>query len=45
MGQSRPMPSRSNMKFDEQEELVNALKEQIKLEKELEDAKLRLANM
>ena len=45
MGQSRSMPSRSNMKFDEQEELVSALKEQIKLEKELEDAKIRLANM
>lgn len=33
------------MKFDEQEQLIDAFREQMKLEKELEDAKLRLANM
>ena len=32
------------MKFDEQEELVKAFKEQMDLERELEDAKLRLAD-
>ena len=33
------------MKFDEQEQLIDAFREQMKLEKELEEAKLRLANM
>ena len=34
---------RSNLKFDEEEELVTTLKEQLRMEKELEDAKTRLA--
>ena len=33
------------MKFDEQEQIIDAFREQMKLEKELEEAKLRLANM
>ena len=35
---------RSNLKFDEEEELVGCLKEQLRMEKELEDAKTRLAS-
>ena len=35
---------RSNLKFDEEEELVNCLREQLRMEKELEDAKTRLAS-
>ena len=38
------MPTRSNLKFDEQEELISAFKEQMRLERELDEAKFRLAN-
>jgi len=32
------------LKFEEEENLVSAFREQIRLEKELEDAKIRLAS-
>ena len=35
---------RSNLRFDEEEELVSALKEQLRLDKEVEDVKTRLAS-
>ena len=34
---------RSPLKFEEEENLVSTFREQIRLEKELEDAKIRLA--
>ena len=34
---------RSNLKFDEEEELVSCLREQLRMEKELEEARTRLA--
>jgi Ca2+-binding EF-hand superfamily protein len=40
--QHRAFSRRTALKFDEEEELVCALKEQLKLEKELEDAKITL---
>ena len=43
MGRKKHLPQRSNLKFDEQEELISAFKEQMRLEGELEEAKYRLA--
>ena len=43
-GRHKLLPTRSNLKFDEQEELISAFKEQMRLEKELDEAKFRLAN-
>ena len=42
-GNKQHLPQRSNLKFDEQEELISAFKEQMRLEQELQDAKCRLA--
>lgn len=35
---------RESLKFEEEETLVSALREQIRNERELEDSKIRLAN-
>ena len=42
-GNAKYLPARSNLKFDEQEEMIGAFKEQLRLEKELDEAKFRLA--
>jgi len=36
-------PRRNNLKFDEEEELISALREYIRLEHEMDEAKHRLA--
>ena len=42
-GTSGTAPRRNNLKFDEEEELISAFREYIRLELELDDAKARLA--
>ena len=42
-GVSGTAPRRNNLKFDEEEELIGAFREYIRLELELDDAKARLA--
>lgn len=42
-GTTGTAPRRSNLKFDEEEELISAFREYIRLELELDDAKSRLA--
>ena len=43
LGHGQGAIRRSNLKFDEEEELINAFREYIRLERELEEAKARLA--
>mmetsp|Transcript_36089 Transcript_36089/g.44036 ORF Transcript_36089/g.44036 Transcript_36089/m.44036 type:complete len:87 (-) Transcript_36089:635-895(-) len=42
-GVSGSAPRKHNLKFDEEEELIGAFREYIRLELELDDAKARLA--